>query len=86
MPQADPAHAVPVRLQVTPLLAVSLTTVAVMLADLLSSIVCADEKAFTEIGGDCPPPHPKLLTARTITPNVAIGDTQFFDLIAGLSF
>lgn len=61
VPHAAPVHPLPDRLQVTPLFAVSLTTVAVMVADLLSSMVCADGNAFTEIGrGGFPPPQPKL--------------------------
>ena len=47
-PQAVPTHPVPDKLQVVPLPDVSLTKVAVMLTDLPSSTVCAEEPTFTK--------------------------------------
>jgi len=86
-PHAAAAHPLAARLQVTPFCAGSLTAIAVRLADLFSSTVCADGEMLTKIGGGAlaePPPQPMVLAARATAAKIPTSVTRFFDLITDL--
>lgn len=67
--------------QLTPLLAESLVTVAVNCAVAPTSTVAEVLESETLIGGgggaDAPPPQPKLMAAKTPVSSVAIADARF---------
>jgi len=88
-PQADCEHDT---VQVTPLLAESLATVAVKFAVWPGSTLCgADGETLTEIGGGgggggaIAVPQPELLTAITSAISIAMIDAKFFDFMTASS-
>jgi len=76
--------------QLTPLLAESLRTVAVNCAvEPASTVAAVWERETLMRRGDVlakPPPHPELLTAASRTISIAIKETLFFEIIASLAF
>jgi len=90
VPHAAPAHPPPEMLQVTPWFAGSLKTATVMVADLLSSIVPADEETWKEIcgggggGGEGALLHPQLHAATSAARSVPTSDPRFSDVMANL--
>jgi hypothetical protein len=81
-----PAPLVGEMLQVTPLFVGSLLTVAVNCCVLERSTVAetGDTETVMGVAAVCPPPHPKLSSAKARPTRTPTSDRQFLDLIATL--
>jgi hypothetical protein len=75
-------------LQVTPLFAASLATVAVTCAVAPASTVAVANETETLMGGGWPEeaPHPEIKTATTTAIGIAVSGIRFFEVMANLSF